>query len=781
MKRFYFIWFLALTLGALAVAGIQSTIESSHLQDDADARAWTLLSSLDDSVQLSYRAKHFGKIAKTIDRLRAIRGHSEKIADLSGLVICPQDDASSSARSRRHKKSVSRTRFPRSFPLGSGWEGLCENPLVAKASADKGEQSWGTHFQRRKLKFYARAMNSDENRASEATLVLVQDLSPLRTRWVNSFIRSFLVYWLGGLLILVLIATQLRRWLQDNLQFFRQTLRSLIQGRRPKSFPGLGSTVESALQPISRDIDELAKKILTLSSRQERKKKQEQGAWLADLKHAMGDRKLLVIANREPYIHNRIDGQIKVVRPASGLVTALEPVLRQCGGMWIAHGGGSADRETADAQGIVAVPPESERYKLKRVWLSPEEEEGYYYGFSNEGVWPLCHLAHTRPTFRLTDWTHYHAVNRKFSEAIPAVSFTESSVLLVQDYHFALLPQMIKQRAKQLGTKAPKVGLFWHIPWPNPEAFGICPWNTELLRGMLGADVVGFHTQYHCNNFLETCNRYLEARIDYERFSVTMENHETFVRAFPIGIDTSPVRTLTDEEVQEIKARYGIKAEKVAVGVDRLDYTKGLVERVEAVERFLEKNPEWIGRFSFVQMGSPSRTHIPAYQNLAQQLEQTVERVNLRFSRQSSDPDYKPVILLSSHHQWEEIQYFYQMGDICLVTSLHDGMNLVAKEYIWCQSPHRGSLILSKFAGASRELNEAFIVNPYSIEEMANAISAALSLSHEERTARMRSMKDKVEGRNAFHWASDLIKAVVETDEGLQVNISEPERFAQVT
>jgi trehalose 6-phosphate synthase len=332
---------------------------------------------------------------------------------------------------------------------------------------------------------------------------------------------------------------------------------------------------------------------------------------------------------------------------------------------------------------------------------------------------------------------------------------------------------MLRERASP-GAR-PQVGLFWHIPWPNPEAFGILPWGQKLLRGMLGADVIGFHTQYHCNNFLETCDRYLEARIDRERFSVTMEKHETRIRAFPIGIETNDVRTLSDDEILAFKKNLGISAEFVAVGVDRLDYTKGLLERVEAVERFLEKNPAYVGKFSLVQVGSPSRTHIPAYRALAVELEALVDRVTKKFSV-PSNPDYKPVILLAEHHEWGFLQNFYQIGDVCMVTSLHDGMNLVAKEYVWCQRPERGSLILSKFAGASRELNAAFIVNPYAIEEMADALTAALSLDKAERSRRMLAMREKVRGHDAHQWAADLIDSVVKTGEILPIPLLRKDR-----
>ena len=550
-------------------------------------------------------------------------------------------------------------------------------------------------------------------------LVASQDLHDLQQRWVSVFTRTFILTFFGCLAVLGLMASHLQQGLQHYIRRIRKWSRVI-----------------------------------------ERKPEPSDSLWLNELRQMMGKRQLVVIANREPYIHQYAleSKEIQVIRPASGLVTALEPVLRKSGGLWIAHGSGSADREVVDSNDCLPVPPAKPKYQLKRVWLTSEEEQGYYYGFANEGLWPLCHLAHTRPAFRLDDWNYYQEVNRKFAAAIPDNQFNDESLILVQDYHFALLPGFIRERAKMLGRPQPRTSIFWHIPWPNAETFGICPWNKELLLGMLGADVIGFHTQYHCNNFLESCNRYLEARIDYEKFSVTVANRETFIRAFPIGIDTTPVRSITDEEISALKTKYSIVAETVAVGVDRIDYTKGIVERIEAVERFLEKNPDQIGHFSLVQMGSPSRTHIPAYRVLNEAVLHTVERVNTRFSLPNG---YKPVLFLDTHHDWEEIQYFYQLGNICMVTSLHDGMNLVAKEYVWCQRPDRGSLILSKFTGASRELTEAFIVNPYSIEEMADAIAHAIALSPAEKSYRMNAMKAKVQSQNAYQWASSLIRALV--------------------
>jgi trehalose 6-phosphate synthase len=680
--------------------------------------------SIEDSVTADYRARRFHRIARVAARLR----HREP--NLS-LIICP---------------GTTQPGLPvKVFPENSGLEGVCSASL--QESLEKTEDLQGsvsTHSGR--ILYYAHRADFDlqprhDQAAGQAPakaeappiLVIAQDLSGLRNRWLEVFGRTFGLTWLGGLLLLTLAAGQTRVWLRRQLETIRRT--------RVRPFPRL--------------MKELPK----------------EPSWLVALKQSLRGHQLVVVSNREPYIHQRKGDRVEIIRPASGLVTALEPILRAVGGLWIAHGSGSADREAADERDEVAVPPGKPSYRLKRVWLSAEEENGYYYGFSNEGLWPLCHLAHTRPIFRLSDWESYRVVNGRFGEAIPDSLLNPRSIILVQDYHFALLPQMIRSRCLGREKDAPRIAVFWHIPWPNPEAFGICPWNSELLKGMLGADVIGFHTQYHCNNFLETCNRYLEARIDYEKFSVTMENRETLIRAFPIGIDTAPVRTLSDTEREALKDKYGIHASFIAVGVDRLDYTKGIIERIEAVERFLEKHPEQVGKFALVQMGSPSRSQIPAYQALVDSLTSTVERVNQRFGR----PDgYKPVYLLHSHHEWDEIQYFYQLGDLCMVTSLHDGMNLVAKEYVWCQRPDRGSLILSKFTGASRELNDAFIVNPYSIEEMADAIARAVSLTREERTRRMISMRAKVEARSAYHWAADLIRSTIPKDEisGLRTELT---------
>jgi trehalose-6-phosphate synthase len=466
--------------------------------------------------------------------------------------------------------------------------------------------------------------------------------------------------------------------------------------------------------------------------------------------------RLVVVANREPYMHRHTGRTIETIIPASGLVTALEPILNACDGTWVAHGSGDADREMVDDRDRLRVPPETPRYTLRRVWLSKDEEEGYYYGFSNEGIWPLCHIAHTRPIFRCGDWEHYKAVNRKFAEVVlEEIDGCSEPVVLVQDYHFALLPLMIKQKRPDA-----RVAIFWHIPWPNPEAFGICPWQAELLEGLLAADLIGFHVQTHCHNFLETVDRTLECRIDWPSCIATRNYHQTRVKPFPISVDFNSVIATTAEEVPsyhvsqpQLLRELGIDALYLGVGVDRVDYTKGIPERFAGIERFLEKYPDYIGKFTFLQIGAPSRTHIKRYHDLMNELEAEAERINWKFKTNN----WKPIVFLNRHHTHTQIERFYKLADFCLVTSLHDGMNLVAKEFLAARADEEGMLILSRFAGAANQLSDALIINPYASDEIADAIRAAIEMLPEERQRRMRRMRQHVKEQNIYHWAGTLI------------------------
>ena len=463
---------------------------------------------------------------------------------------------------------------------------------------------------------------------------------------------------------------------------------------------------------------------------------------------------LFVISNREPYVHSRQSAAITVTVPASGLVTAIEPILRACHGTWVAQGSGNADREVVDSHDRLQVPPHDPRYTLRRVWLSPEEEEGYYYGFANEGLWPLCHMAHTRPTFRATDWEYYNHVNARFADAVvEEMAGEKHPVVLIQDYHFALLPRMVKDRMPHA-----RVAIFWHIPWPNPEAFSICPWQQELLDGLLGADLIGFHVQAHCNNFLSTVDRVLEARVDWEHFSVKRKDHWSSVLPFPISVEfleeaEGSARNDAAEARSVLIAELGIEASLLGVGVDRLDYTKGILERFQAIESFLESNPRYQRKFTFIQIGAPSRGHIQRYADFQQEVEDEASRVNERFRRGK----WRPIVLLTRQHSHREVGRYYRAAHLCMVTSLHDGMNLVAKEYVAARQDERGVLILSRFTGAARELRDALIVNPYDIRSSGDAIAQALEMDVGEMVDRMRRMRRSVKDHNIYWWAASLI------------------------
>jgi trehalose 6-phosphate synthase len=462
---------------------------------------------------------------------------------------------------------------------------------------------------------------------------------------------------------------------------------------------------------------------------------------------------LVVISNREPYMHRRERGQTRVIAPASGLVTAVDPVLQACGGLWIAHGAGDADREVADRDGRILVPPGDGRYTLRRVWLSREEEAGYYYGLSNEGLWPLCHATYERPTFRSTDWEHYRNVNERFARAALDELRSHRAVVLVQDYQLALVPRLLKQERPDLA-----ISLFWHIPWPSPEAFRICPWKEEILQGMLGADVIGFHVQYHCNNFLDTVDRTLEVRVDWEHFGVWQQGRMTRVRPFPISVQPWEERGMPggdelDAQLQQLRDDYKLGDVVIAIGIDRIDYTKGIPDRIRAIGRFLEMNPAWRGRFVFVQLGAPSRVHIKRYRDLVTEVEALADEVNWKFQTDN----VKPILVLPEHHSPQAVYSWLRLADVCIVSSLHDGMNLVAKEFVAARSDEEGVLILSEFTGAARELTDALLVNPYATDDFAAAIRKAVEMPVAERRERMKRLRQQVTDRNVYRWARDLI------------------------
>jgi len=728
---------LSLLIAAAAVAAIFTYVQVENEQDllvkELNARAAVLGESMQEAVKEYIRTDSPKKIKRMVDRF----GNRVRLVGIA--VFDSQGVCMASSRSLDSMLATTPEKV---------WESITQNQTISEIDQRNGTAA---HM-------YVIPLHIDDRVIG--ALLLYHDASFIGARltaiWRASFMR------LLALIFLIIVTTVLVvRWsITGPIAQIAVWMRGLRTGKADHS---LSFPRGDFLGPLTVEVSLLAKSLsqARASAEEEARLRIEgESLWTRDrlkehVKIELNGKNLYVVSNREPYMHMGSGNAIQCIVPAGGLVTALDPILRACGGLWVAHGSGTADRETVDARSHIAVPPEEPAYTLRRVFLSKEEEEGYYYGFSNEGIWPLCHITHTRPMFEIGDWIEYQRVNQKFADVLlEEIQGEESPLILIQDYHFALLPLLIKSKRPDA-----RVAIFWHIPWPNPEVFGICPWKQELLLGLLGADLIGFHIQFHCNNFLETVDRFLESKINWDQFSVERQKQLTMVRPFPISVahpyeTEAPNPPPAEQATREaLLRRSGVAAACMAVGVDRIDYTKGIAERFQAVRRFLEKHPEYVGRFTFVELGAPSRTHIKRYHDLMAELDETVDRINWAFQTKS----WKPIIFLKAHHGHQAIGEYYRAADVCMVTSLHDGMNLVAKEFVATRTDEDGVLILSQFAGASRELDDALIVNPYDIEEMAEALHRALTMERCERRERMQEMRKIVKERNVYRWAANII------------------------
>ena len=595
----------------------------------------------------------------------------------------------------------------------------------------------------------------------DAAIVFYTDAEYITNIIHSIWLRNFLRWFLQALVISVVTLLIVRWGILDPFNKVVEWVRAARAGnleqlklRPPNRF----------FEPLFREIKGIAQAMQearAVAQEEARLRTSAESIWTPErlneeMKVILQNKKLVVVSNREPYMHIKVGKEIQCIMPASGMVTALEPILKACGGLWIASGSGDADRETVDEHDKVLVPPYEGKYTLRRVWLTKEQEDHFYYGFSNEGLWPLCHIAHTRPVFRMEDWKHYKEVNELYARAVlEEIKDEDEPFILVQDYHFALLPLLIKNKRPDA-----KVAIFWHIPWPNSESFGICPWQKELLSGMLGADLIGFHTQYHCNNFLETVNNAMESRVIWENFSVKIGNHFTLVKPFPISIafTLKDYDNKTNDRVEplEILKHHGINADLMCIGVERIDYTKGLLEKFLAVERFLEKYPQYQGRFTLVQIGAVSRSLLKSYSDTVSAVEAEINRINWKFKTKN----WQPILFLKRHHSHDEIMPYYRSANLCMVTSLHDGMNLVAKEFIASREQNDGVLILSRFAGASHELHGALIINPYDTEQSADAIKAALEMPRDMQQKKMKQMRRLIMNHNVYSWASNILRTM---------------------
>jgi len=739
---------LSVVLVSLLYASYQHRTQRRSLYNDLSRRAATLAETLQESVgAVPGRATD-----KNLQRMVARIGQREHllgvaIYDRSGMVLAITPD------------------HPQYFE---------ERPNAA-ARSDKLDAGAADFLSVAGLPLYVYALPLHRDAEQTGTVLVIFDTSYIDERLSHSLRDSLLTALLQTILITAL-AFVLVRW--NITAPLARTAKWLVTMRAGSSDTSSELPKGEFFDQIHTEVKHLAQALNTAraAAQEEAQLRESQSSvWTAErlrvsLRNKLGAKPLFVVSNREPYMHvfREKEKAIQMIVPASGLVTALEPVLQACNGTWIANGSGNADREVVDGHDHLQVPPDRPTYTLRRVWLTEEEESGYYEGFSNEGLWPLCHIAHTRPTFRLDDWIHYQRVNRRFADAVlEEMKGAQSPILLAQDYHFALLPKMVKEARPDAA-----VAIFWHIPWPNAEVFGICPWQRELLEGLLGADLIGFHIQTHCNNFLETVDHALEALTEWDRFAVNRQGHVTRVRPYPISVafpqtngEAKPSRS-AGEERGVLCAELGIEASLLAIGVDRLDYTKGIIERFRGVERFLELHPAYQRRFSLVQIGAPSRTDISRYQQFMQEVNAEAERINHRFQV----GHWKPIVLLMRHHSHQEIARFYRAASVCLVTSLHDGMNLVAKEFIAAREDEQGALILSSFTGAAHELTDALLINPYDVQQLADAIYQALDLSSEQQATRIARMRKIIHEYNIYRWAAHLLSDLTE------IRIEAPER-----
>jgi trehalose 6-phosphate synthase len=622
--------------------------------------------------------------------------------------------------------------FPRRFSCS--W-------LVQQMQADQepDDSNWSITSKLPTGRVHISAVRLDGESERLGFVVLVHDLSYLgrRDRTTRDLLLvAFFILSLCASFVTLLAARFARKdWTRD--------LRRALRGQPPSD----------EFQPLLRDVRSLAERLARESEGEARGGPWSATRLRATLTQYLQGERVVILANREPYVHQKVGDGVRVLHPASGLVSALEPVMRACSGVWVAHGSGSADRETVDEKDRVRVPPGEESYLLRRVWLTDEEETGYYYGFANEGIWPLCHLAHERPLFRAEDWQHYVHVNRKFADAVCQEVDSDDPIVLVQDYHFALAPKMIRERLPRATIIS-----FWHIPWPNAERIGICPWREELISGLLGSSVVGFHTQQHCNNFIDSVDAFMESRIDREATAVVQGNRKTLVRPYPISIEW-PVHWL--KEVPPVaEARIAVRRELglpddalLGVGIDRLDYTKGIEERLRAVDELLQRHPEFRGKFTFAQLAAPSRTKIARYRQLNERVEALTAEINAKWSSGT----YRAIVLLRAHHEPTTVFRYYRAAEVCYVSSLHDGMNLVAKEFVAARDDEQGVLVLSQFTGAARDLTEALVVNPYDVRQAAGALAAALRMPASEQRVRMQSMRRLVSEFNVYRWAGRML------------------------
>jgi len=714
---------------------VQVQQERNSLISDIEQRTMLLAESLKESVEPYYLTNSTDKLQKVVDKF----ANKERII---GIVIY---------NSKGEIITVS-AGLPEGLPSDSEVPSLAMDSDEPSGSFDKIDNS--------QIYSFAEPLHSDAGGVVGA-LVVIQRADYINAAivqiWKNSLIKLLI-----QVIFFSLIGALALKWII--VKPLSSIIGSLRSAHGNNSEDGLDQAKKQWLfKPLASEIDKLSTNLRrarsTASEEARLRLEKTDTPWTEErlkefTKAFLKDRIIFTVSSREPFIHEKDKNGITYKIPASGMVTGVEPLMEACGGVWLAHGSGNADKLTVDSQDKIMVPPDDPKYTLKRVWLTEKNIRGYYLGFSNEALWPLCLMAHTRPIFRKEDWQEYQLVNSKFAQSLLAeIKDVPQPLILIQDFHFALLPKMIKKIRPDA-----QIGLFWHIPWPSPELFSICPWRKEILQGLLGADVIGFHTQLYGNNFIETVRKEVESLIDYEQFTITRNSHATYVKTFPISVSFTDGKdqVIDKEKEHKILDKFNIKTKYVGLGVDRLDYVKGILERFKGIEFFLDTYPSFRKEFTFLQIAPPTREGVEKYRQFAEDVTSEAERINQKFKSNG----WHPIVLLKEHYPHEQLNLLYRVADFCLITSLHDGMNLVAKEFVAERNDEHGVLILSQFTGAARDLKDALIINPYSAEQTAEAIHRALLMPKAEQKRRMKKMRDVVKNYTIYRWAAEIIKAV---------------------
>jgi trehalose-6-phosphate synthase len=495
-----------------------------------------------------------------------------------------------------------------------------------------------------------------------------------------------------------------------------------------------------------------------------------------DLRDFFGDLdyKVIIAADGETRTHQRKGERIIEQTPAGGVSVAFDVLCQAAGATYIARARTPEDREVTDADGAVTIDGPDGHYCLKRLVLTPEEEEAYYAGFANQTLWPLCHIAFERPIFNRAWFEGYAEVNRRFAESIQQ-ELTDRSFVWLNDYHLALAASSLRKRSDTV------IGLFWHIPWPTWEIFRILPYKREILHGLLSCDFIAFHRRYQARNFLNAVDQELGARIDFETNTVYVDGKSVRVASLPMGIDVDVIRQafMHDDErptlLDTIRSTFGFSVPadgsedqrddtlaelrdryRILLGVDRLDYTKGIPERLMGIDQFFAEYPSYRQKVVYVGIMSPTRNAIPAYQALRERVEQLADEINAKYRTD----EWAPLHMVYDGFTRDDVMDLYRDASVCLVTPVDDGMNLVSKEFVVAASCslNPGMLVLSQFAGSASDLSASLLVNPYDTGAVATAIKLALEMDRAERVERITHMASLLEERNVYEWAMNFVR-----------------------